>query len=115
MSVPWNTTFPESGGISPLMRFTSVVFPAPFDPMRASTSPSATVEVHVVDRVRLAKGLGELLRDQDVWRAAHDAAVLRKRGKSRIAVPTMPAGSASTRTTSTMPRTICQYTVWPTA
>jgi len=30
---------------------------------------------------------------------------------SRLAVPTMPPGRASTRTTSTTPSTICQYTV----
>ena len=69
-------------------------------------------EVHVVHGVGVAEVLGQLVRPQD----AHEAgAALPRRRASRIAVPTIPAGSASTRTTSTMPRTICQYTVCPTA
>src|SRR5439155_9953 len=35
---------PLSGGKSPLIRLTSVVFPAPFEPMSASTSRSFTVK-----------------------------------------------------------------------
>src|SRR5262249_29261263 len=68
------------------------------------------LEVDVVDGVGLAEVLGELLGAED----AH-AAALRGRHTSRRAVPTIPAGRASTSTTSTTPSTICQYTVWPTA
>ena len=35
---------PLSGRSSPLTTFTRLVFPAPFEPMRASTSPSFTVK-----------------------------------------------------------------------
>ena len=111
MSASSRTMRPESAGISPLMRLTSVVLPAPFEPMRASTSPAVTVKstwstawVSPKDFVSLS-----------VLKHAHDAAALRKRGTRRIAVPTMPAGRARTSTTSTTPSTICQYTVWPTA
>src|SRR5947207_9837541 len=38
------TIWPASGVRSPLMRFTSVVLPAPFEPMSASTSRSRTVK-----------------------------------------------------------------------
>ena len=42
--------------MSPLIRLISVVFPAPFEPMRASTSP-ADREVDVVHRVGVPEGL----------------------------------------------------------
>src|SRR5437773_5065020 len=43
-SRPRNRIRPLSGGKSPLIRFTSVVFPAPFEPISASTSRSLTVK-----------------------------------------------------------------------
>ena len=44
MSAPWKRIVPESGGMSPLIRLTSVVFPAPLEPINARTSPSVTVK-----------------------------------------------------------------------
>src|SRR5919198_1045436 len=43
-SRPRNRIRPPSGGKSPEIRFTSVVFPAPFEPISASTSRSLTVK-----------------------------------------------------------------------
>src|SRR6185369_13080159 len=68
-------------------------------------------EIHVVHRVGLPEGLAELGGLEDV----HAQAALTGRTAKRRTVPTIPAGRASTSTTSTMPSTICQYTVWPTA
>src|SRR6266542_4157508 len=63
-------------------------------------------EVHAVHGVRLAEVLGELRCRQQ---GAHALAL--PLSHSRFAVPTMPPGRASTSTTSTTPRNICQYTV----
>src|SRR2546425_864713 len=41
-SWPRKTIWPSSGFSKPLIRLTSVVLPAPLEPMRASTSPSCT-------------------------------------------------------------------------
>ncbi len=68
-------------------------------------------EVHVVDCVGVPERLAELGGAQEV----HVHVARRGRGRRRRRVPTTPAGSASTSTTSTIPSTICQYTVWPTA
>src|SRR5258706_381010 len=68
-------------------------------------------EIHVVHRVGLPEGLAELGGLEDV----HAQPALTGRTAKRRTVPTIPAGRASTSTTSTMPSTICQYTVWPTA
>src|SRR5262249_20556403 len=67
-------------------------------------------EVHVIDRVGLPERLAELRGLEDV----HAQAGRGERSARRRSVPTMPAGSASTSTTSTIPSTICQYTVAPT-
>ena len=44
MSASRKRIVPESGWMSPLIRLTSVVLPAPLEPMSASTSPSRTVK-----------------------------------------------------------------------
>src|SRR3989338_6766511 len=43
-SVPWKRIWPLSGRTRPLIRLTRVVLPAPFEPMRASSSPWVTVK-----------------------------------------------------------------------
>src|SRR5450756_702341 len=42
MSLPSNVTTPELAGVTPQMVLTSVVLPAPFGPIRPSTSPLLT-------------------------------------------------------------------------
>lgn len=42
MSSPLKRTFPSSGFNTPVIRLKRVVFPAPFGPMTATTSPSFT-------------------------------------------------------------------------
>ncbi len=93
------------------MRFTSVVFPAPFEPMSASTSPSVTVKstwstAWVSPKDLVSCSVSRML----MTRAPSGSAA-----RAGIAVPTMPAGSARTSSDQHDPSTICQYTVWPTA
>ena len=93
------------------MRFTSVVFPAPLEPMRASTSPLLT-------RKSTWSTAWVSPKDLASWRVsreAHAAVRRRRRGSHRRKLPTIPAGRTSTRATSTTPSTSCQYTVCPTA
>src|SRR5215510_12430121 len=43
-SCPWKKILPLSGRSRPLIRFTRVVFPAPLEPIKDSTSPCVTVK-----------------------------------------------------------------------
>src|SRR5262249_37063457 len=61
-------------------------------------------EVDVVHRVGVPEVFRELVGPQE----GHDASARANRMATRCAVPTMPVGSASTRTTRTTPRNICQ-------
>ena len=45
MVSPRNRTAPRRGGVKPMMERMSVVFPTPFRPRMASTSPSPTRRV----------------------------------------------------------------------
>jgi hypothetical protein len=82
-------------------------------------------EINVIDSVRLAEGFAELPGDQQraiCWRrfknlvhGCHVASTLVIFVVRRATVPTMPLGSANTRTMSTTPNNNCQYTVSPTA
>src|SRR5215470_17477050 len=67
----------------------------------------ANREVHAIDGVGVAEGLGELRRLEK----AHVTAALLLHPRRRPTMPMMPVGRASTRLTSTTPRNICQYTV----
>src|SRR5205823_3286696 len=69
-------------------------------------------EVDLVHGVRIAEILGELRGLQE---RRHLANRLLAIAASILALPTIPVGSTSTRTTSTMPMKVCQYTVKPTA
>src|SRR2546422_8424223 len=61
-------------------------------------------EVDLVDGVRIAEVLGQLLRHQ----ITHGANRLLASAASSLAVPTIPVGSASTSATRTTPITVCQ-------
>src|SRR5207237_8208352 len=61
-------------------------------------------EVDLVDGVRIAEVLGQLLRHQ----ITHGANRLLASAASSLAVPTIPVGSASTSATRTTPITDCQ-------
>ena len=111
MSVPWKSTRPESGRIRPLITLMRVVLPAPLEPMRASTSPAATAK----STWSTAWVSPKDLQSWEVAQQVHGHTARTGRARSRRTVPTMPAGRTSTRATSTIPSTICQYTVWPTA
>src|SRR5215468_3475739 len=67
----------------------------------------ANGEVHPIDGVSVAEGLGELRRLKE----AHVAAAFPLHPRRRPTMPMMPVGRASTRLTNTTPRNICQYTV----
>jgi len=64
----------------------------------------------VVDSMRIA----EVLLEMDRLEEAHEALLVNLAAR-RAAVPTMPDGSANTRTTSTTPSRSCQYSVLATA
>ena len=59
-SLPSTRTSPSSGSISRLIIFTTVVLPLPDSPSTATSSPAATVSVHVANRPVAA---GVALRD----------------------------------------------------
>src|SRR5262249_26260699 len=68
-------------------------------------------EIDLVAGAGVAEGLGQRVRLEQ----AHGFARFRARVDRRRAVPTIPVGRSITRTTSTIPRNACQYTVTPTA
>ena len=67
-------------------------------------------QIDIVDSVRIA----EVLLEMDRLEEAHEVPLVNLAAR-RAAVPTMPDGSANTRTTSTTPSRSCQYSVLATA
>ena len=102
-SSPRKSTRPAVGASRPEIRWKSVVFPAPFGPMTARSSPGCDREADAVDGLQGAEGAPEPARLEH--RRRHP------RTPSRRAVPTSPPGRKITIRTNTTPVKIIQCSV----
>ena len=101
-SSPRNTIAPGVRlGSVPVIRLSSVVLPAPFGPIRPSTSPASHLEAHVVDGRQRAEAfgcasIGRRLRRSAAAAVRGSAAERRRRGRAAAAAAGS-AGSAAPR------------------